>query len=170
MSNTRRPSSLDSIKRLAKAIKAQKGIAHRGALEAAAKQAGYQNYTHARRQLETGAEIPTPIGAFPENPRQGPTGDPTTFLDQCRQAWIQTLDQLNPGRQARLAWEGPGAIQRVLEPVLAHTRSHAHLPTGGGLDFSDVRASAEPGCIEFQLYPSAAYIARPKTLILERLA
>lgn len=168
MSNERRPSSLDGIKRLAKSIKAERGVSHREALELAARQAGFQSYTHARRRLE--APEPEPVFAdFPARPTQR-AGGRDAFLERCREAWVDTLDLLNRGREDRLVWSGTTAIKPVLDRVLAHTRSHAHLPTGGGQDFSEVRRSREAGCLEFQVERGAVYLARPKTLILERVA
>ncbi len=46
-----RPSTLDGIKRYAKTLRANHGLTHAKALDAAAVAAGYQNYAHARRQL-----------------------------------------------------------------------------------------------------------------------
>jgi len=45
------PSTLAGIKKLASVIGRERGIPHHDALEAAAKQAGYQNIRHARRVL-----------------------------------------------------------------------------------------------------------------------
>src|SRR6185312_14617012 len=87
MSNGLRPSSLDGIKRLARTLKAERGITHTEALEIAARQAGYQSYTHARHQLE--AKTP-PIGDYPVRPKGGPTVGHNEFLDLCRAAWVQT--------------------------------------------------------------------------------
>lgn len=46
-----RPSTLDGIKRLAKAIKVERGVRHLQALDAAAQAAGYQNFRHAGNVL-----------------------------------------------------------------------------------------------------------------------
>ncbi len=46
-----RPSTLDGIKRYAKALKASQGLTHAKALDAAAIAGGHQNFAHARRQL-----------------------------------------------------------------------------------------------------------------------
>jgi Domain of unknown function (DUF5623) len=51
-----RPSTLDGIKRLAKAIKGERGIQHLSALEDAARSAGFQNFKHARNVLTKGPE------------------------------------------------------------------------------------------------------------------
>ena len=46
-----RPSTLDGIKRYAKTLKANQGLKHARALDAAAVAGGFQNYNHARRHL-----------------------------------------------------------------------------------------------------------------------
>lgn len=55
------PSTLDGIKRLAKAIKRERGVTHHEALDLAAQRARYQNYQHAHAQLIQAAQavIPT---------------------------------------------------------------------------------------------------------------
>lgn len=171
MSSTRRPSSLDGIKRLAKAIKSEQGITHHEALELGAQRAGYQSFTHARHIL-AGAPPSPPAGIreLPLRPRQGPGGSRREFLAQCRNAWVQALDYLNPDQKVQLSWHGAAAIKAALDPVLATTRSHAHLPTGGGHDFSGLRVSHEPGCLEFNIAGGANYIVRPKSMILQRMA
>ena len=46
------PKSMEGIKRLAKKIKKEQGIAHMHALNEAAKRAGYSNFQHAKNVLE----------------------------------------------------------------------------------------------------------------------
>lgn len=55
-----RPSTVDGIKQLAKKIKRERCTTHTEALDAASRQAGYENFVHARRQLST-----PEAGAFP---------------------------------------------------------------------------------------------------------
>lgn len=50
-----RPSTLDGIKRLAKSIKAERGIQHVQALDEAARSASFENFRHARNVLPPGA-------------------------------------------------------------------------------------------------------------------
>lgn len=47
-----KPKTLDGIKQLAKKLKKACGCSHTEGLEMAARQAGFENYTHARKQLE----------------------------------------------------------------------------------------------------------------------
>jgi serine/threonine-protein kinase len=163
-----RPSTLDGIKRLAKSIKDARGITHTEALNVAARQAGYQSFTHARHQLT--ADAGAPVGEFPVRPRGGPNTRHDEFLDLCIDAWVQTLEQFTPRHEDQRIWSGQAAIRNVLDKVLAHTRSHAHLPTGGGHDFELVRSSREAGVLEFQVERGSVFLARPKKLILERFA
>lgn len=46
-----KPKTLDGIKKLAKKIGRADGIPHNKALEIASRQAGYENFQHARKQL-----------------------------------------------------------------------------------------------------------------------
>ncbi|WP_448227441.1 hypothetical protein [Pseudoxanthomonas mexicana] len=48
-----RPSTVDGIKQLAKKIKRERSTTHTEALDEASRQAGYENFVHARRQLST---------------------------------------------------------------------------------------------------------------------
>ncbi|MBS0576414.1 MAG: DUF5623 domain-containing protein [Proteobacteria bacterium] len=54
-----RPSTLDGIKQLAKKIRRERNITHTEALEQASRQAGYENFVHATRQL---ARVGSPKG------------------------------------------------------------------------------------------------------------
>lgn len=50
--DTIKPTTLEGIKGLAKQIKKRDGVTHTQALELAAKQAGYENFTHARKAFD----------------------------------------------------------------------------------------------------------------------
>lgn len=63
-----RPRSLESVKRLAKHIKAAQGIKHLEALKLAAQQAGYQNFNHARAAM-----LRRPAGPRPASQSAAPT-------------------------------------------------------------------------------------------------
>lgn len=52
-----RPSTVDGIKQLAKKIKREQQLSHTDALEAASRQAGFENFVHARRQLSSSARV-----------------------------------------------------------------------------------------------------------------
>lgn len=49
-----RPSTVDGIKQLAKKIKRERNTSHNEALDLASRQAGFENYVHARRRLAAG--------------------------------------------------------------------------------------------------------------------
>ncbi len=49
--NFDRPTTLAALKRLTKQIAKRDGVTHTQALELAAKQAGYENFAHARKFL-----------------------------------------------------------------------------------------------------------------------
>lgn len=170
MSDIRRPSSLGGIKRLAKQLKSDRGISHQAALEVAAAQAGFQNFTHARHRFEQPVPQPVLIRPFQQRPSYHQDMEHFEFLAECRRAWIDTLDHLNPARSDRMVWTRIEDILHVLDVVHTASRTHAHLPTGGGIDFSGVRLANEPGCLELQRSGAAANVVRPKSLTLERVA
>lgn len=58
-----RPSTVDGIKKLAKKIRRERNITHTEALESASRQAGYENFVHANRQL-VGAGTPRGFPAY----------------------------------------------------------------------------------------------------------
>jgi serine/threonine-protein kinase len=168
MSDEHRPSSIDGIKRRAKAIKSQNGISHGKALEVAAQEAGFANYTNARHRLAAREPAPS-LPEVQRPPSMAASGGRDQFLENCRRSWIETFDAIDPERRDQVVWEGPSAIRSVLDGVVKRTRSHAHLPTGGGQDIGEVRRSREPGCLELQVDRGSAYIAKPARLILQRV-
>ena len=56
LSENIRPSTIDGIKRLAKSIKKDRGIAHTLALDEAARLAEFENFRHARNMLLSDGE------------------------------------------------------------------------------------------------------------------
>ena len=162
MSTPRRPSSIDGIKRHAKAIARETALQHARALDEAAKLAGFQNFAHARHALaakSSAAEPPPPRG----NAR-------SAFHQRAREAWNAGVDTVNPDRRASVSWEGQAAIMAALRPFMGPSANHAHLPSGGGRDFLSADPSNEKGCIDFAVGDHSSYIARPKRLTLERIA
>ena len=173
MSNTRHPSSVDGIKRLAKALKRERGLPHHEALNHAAIVAGYQNFAHARRTLEAvrGAGQPAsrPRTASPGSASAIGRRPLSEFHAQSRAAWVEAMNAVDPNQQDRVVWTGRSTIARVLEPFMGQNSNHAHLPTGGGQDFRSVALSREAGCLEFGISERLVYIAKPARLILERI-
>jgi len=53
-----RPSTVDGIKQLAKKIKREQSVSHTAALDLASRQAGYENFVHARHQLSVPRVFP----------------------------------------------------------------------------------------------------------------
>lgn len=53
-----RPSTVDGIKQLAKKIKREQNVSHTAALDLASRQAGYENFVHARHQLSVPRVFP----------------------------------------------------------------------------------------------------------------
>jgi hypothetical protein len=159
--------SIESLKRNATAIGRSEQIPHWEALNRAAHDAGFENYTHARHLLESG-EAPLPPGsAFPDRPPSMLGLGRDAFLAACRAAWSQSLDLLAGDWEQRV-FTGPHMLT-ALQRIVGHTRSHTHLPTGGGMDFQEIRPATEPRCLEFQVERGAVYLARPARLVIQRL-
>lgn len=161
------PSSVDGIKRLAKRLKTQDKIPHMKALDAAARHAGFSNFIDAKRRL---ARATSAAGlATPKKPK----GNPMPLEDfhrERRDAWDRAIASLaGPNSPATIVWKGRADIAAALEPLMGINNNHAHLPTGGGMDFEAVRRSAEPGCLEFLAGGRTGYIVKPRKLTLERI-
>lgn len=165
MTNTSTPSSVDGIKRLAKHIKREDGVSHSKALNRAARRAGYENFAHASRQLEKAAS-----SALPPKKRSKASRTLEQFHEESRAMWDATITAVaGPGAGSKVVWRDKKAIAAALAPFMGQAKNHAHFPTGGGHDFLDVRASAEPGCLEFKVSEGTAYVMKPRKLTLERL-
>lgn len=160
MSITRRPSSLEGIKRLAKQIKLDEQIAHTAALDEAAKQAGYQNFNHARKHFGLNSSTPVAEKRFYSL---------SEFQTENLERWGQVVGRVNPQYASKLIWSEASPIRGALRSFMGSNLNHAFLPTGGGMDFKNVVLSREPGCIEFEIEENYAYIVKPNRLSLETI-
>ena len=93
------------------------------------------------------------------------------FHESSRVAWDAAVANATSGSptSASIVWRGHQAISQALAPFMGENRNHAHLPTGGGLDFLSVGPSAEPGCLEFMVSDRVVQIMKPRSLTLERI-
>lgn len=158
-----RPETIEGIKRLASRIQQHDDLARNKALDAASRRAGFNDYAHARRAIETGdAAMITAARRRRDSDRRMEEFRAATRLD-----WSTTIDSVSQGAPST-SWEERAAIIENLRPFLGEGRNHGFFPTGGGNDFTEVRISREAGCIELMVGP-LAYIARPKRLRLERI-
>jgi hypothetical protein len=91
--------------------------------------------------------------------------------ESSRAAWDAAVASAASGSAApgSIVWRGHQAISQALAPFMGENRNHAHLPTGGGLDFLSVGPSAEPGCLEFMVGDRVVQIMKPGSLTLERI-
>lgn len=83
-----RPTTIVGIKRLAKSIKAECGIPHHEALNAAAKQAGFENFRHASNRLQVSARFTAKavryrlyLSGFWKDRETGARGRETTWVE-----------------------------------------------------------------------------------------
>jgi hypothetical protein len=94
------------------------------------------------------------------------------FHENSSAAWDAAVASAASGSPAPASkvWHGQQAIGQALAPFMGKNRNHAHLPTGGGLDFLSVGPSAaEPGCLEFTVGDRFVQIMKPRSLTLERI-
>lgn len=166
MSTKGRPSSLDGIKRFAKQIARDRGVKHHQALDEAAMLAGYENFAHAQRALAN--QTTTPAAALPPPPQPQPYAR-QEFHKLARAKWIAAVDAVNPNQAASMSWAGRDTIANALREFIGPGGNHAHLPSGGGLDYETIASSREPGCLEFGVGGSSVHIAKPERLTLERI-
>lgn len=160
MPKTLTPRTLAGIKSLAKDIKRTQGVSHTSALETAARQAGFQNFQHARHALENAAQAPIDHS---DNRRQA-------FRDRNTARWTKIVEDVNPQFAAQQIWTGSASIIRALRPFMGENVNHTLLPTGGGMDARGVRASFEQNCICLEMSSRSDYVVRPNRLILETFA
>lgn len=156
------PRSLASLKRLAKTIKADKGIPHTAALDLAARSAGYQNFDHARRSFSAEDRPKDPL-AMGRDPR-------AAFRETSTSAWVSALDALDLPTGSLHDWDQLQEIRRVLDHMLRSTSHYGFFPRMGGNSFEGARQSREPGCIELRGSARRVYIVRPQRLVLHRIA
>lgn len=164
MSTPRRPSSIDGIKRLAKQLRREKGIKYHQALDEAAVLARFQNFKHALKAL---ANPPSPMAQGEPFP-----GKPLALADFHKLSldrWVAAVEAVNPQRVGSTSWTGRESIAGALKGFVGRAANHAHLPSGGGLDYESVAFSHEPECLEFAVGHSAVHIVRPARLTLERI-
>lgn len=155
------PRSLASLKRLAKAIKADKGIPHTAALELAARSAGYQNFDHAQRSFRSENHTKHPF-VMGRDPR-------AAFRETSTSAWVSALDALDLPAGSLHNWDQLHEIRRVLDHMLRATSHYGFFPRMGGNSFEGARQSREPGCLELRGSARRVYIVRPRRLVLHRV-
>lgn len=162
-----RPVTIDGLKRLADRLQTTASMKRAQALDQAARQAGFQNFTHARRSIGAGP----PADTARVSPRRPARTRRDAYIDEQRQGWSAKVNALtNPGGTTSTSWRNVDEMVGVLQPFMGSGLNHGYFPTGGGHDFLDVRASStEPGALEFQVSRRLVYLGRPSRLRLERI-
>lgn len=165
-----RPSSLDGIKRHAKAIKAEKGLQHARALDEAATLAGFQNFAHAKRALAAkglrtqGRQNPNP----PSSERPIAMSKREDFHTRARADWVRSISTVIGSPPASsTTWQRRSDIVNALSPIMGSNRNHALLPDGGGMDIDGIAVSQESGCLDLLLGRRTIYRVKPRNLVLE---
>jgi hypothetical protein len=154
------------IKRLAKRLKAPDQIQHSKALDVAARHAGFSNFIDAKRRLETASAAHG--AASSSNKTKEKPVSLSNFHHSCGVQWDRAVASVaGKASASSRVWTSRADIIDVLEPFMGENRNHAHLPTGGGMDFLSVRRASEAGCIEFRVGRRTGYIVKPKRLTME---
>lgn len=92
------------------------------------------------------------------------------FHKRAGEQWKAALATLALGSRTQITWNDLTSIRSALAPFMGENFGHAHLPTGGGLDYHDVQLSPEAGCIEFKTSKKSVDVAKPRSLTLEYIA
>lgn len=120
-----RPSSIEGVKRLAKQLKSQQGVDHHLALDAAARQAGFQNFKHAQNALANRAPelntlpdtagYPLHISAAWRDPSSGSGGIEILQVDLStpQQALLTAGDLAKHRALAAFRSRAPDHLERV---------------------------------------------------------
>lgn len=89
------------------------------------------------------------------------------FHKKSRAAWVEAITgTVGASPPETSEWTTATSIQNVLSGVVADTKNHALLPTGGGQDIDSVSQSVEKGCIDLMV-GRVAYRLKPKRLVLK---
>jgi hypothetical protein len=89
------------------------------------------------------------------------------FHEENAARWEAALRKTAGPVPARTSiWVDASDIAAVLVNFMGANFAHAHLPTGGGLDFEEIAPAFERGCVEFRVEEKVADIAKPARLIL----
>jgi hypothetical protein len=93
------------------------------------------------------------------------------FHETSCATWDAAVASASSGSAAPASrvWRGDLEISQALASFMGENLNHAHLPSGGGLDFLSVGPSAEPGCLEFMVGDRVVQIMKPRSLTLERI-
>ena len=162
-----RPSTVEGLKRLADRLQSTSRMTRSHALDEAARQVGFQNFTHARKSIGEGR----PSGTAPVQPDRPSPSRRGNYIDEQRRGWSAKVNALtNPSGATSTSWQGIAKMVDVLRAFMGAGQNHGYFPTGGGHDFLDVRGSTtEPGCLEFEVSSKIVYPGRPSRVRLERI-
>lgn len=86
------------------------------------------------------------------------------FTRRNRQDWVKAVERMFPGGVPESArWTSLRDIVQAISGVAKRNLNHTLFPSGGGLDVTGIKESAESGCLEL-IVGTVAYIVRPAFL------
>jgi hypothetical protein len=161
------PSTVDGIKRLADRLQSDGDLKRAEALDRAARQAGFQNFAHARRGVEGNRYESGP----PARPQQPAPSHRDIYRREQRRGWSEKINAtVGPSASTSMTWQRIDQMAEILRPFMGSGQNHGYFPTGGGHDFLAVRRSTtEPDFLEFEVSSRLFYLGRPARLRLERI-
>jgi hypothetical protein len=126
-----RPSSMVGIKRLAKSLKVERGIQHTQALDKAAQLAGFQNFRHASKLLDSEAKATLPrsdfqtfITVYWKDPKTNTDGRETLSIGLSEQ-WGDLITQLQLKNHRALHNFRCECFDHLERRYLVHSQSQA---------------------------------------------
>lgn len=164
MTNNLKPTTLNGIRSLAKDLKKELKCKHGAALNIAAKQAGYENYTHAQKQLSQEiAPVMRAISPLSSNK----LGKLKEYHQLSLDKWGEAILSVNPNLKQTLEWTSPSQMAEIINLFVGNSMDHAHFPNGGGFDVDHVEVSQEKGCLELVLAHRTRHLFKARRLVLE---
>lgn len=92
------------------------------------------------------------------------------FKRRNRQDWVKAVEGIFPSGVPETArWTSPRDMIQVISGVARRKLNHTLFPSGGGLDLTGIKESAESGCVELAV-GTVAYILRPACLTFHSFA
>lgn len=89
------------------------------------------------------------------------------FHAQVASRWADAIASLNLEGATSVTRRGRTEIMKTLEPFMGRGVNHAHLPTGGGLDYHSVLPGPGAECLTFPTGGRSMDIVKPGTLQIE---
>lgn len=95
------------------------------------------------------------------------TDNRPTFHEKVAERWKAAIASIGMSGDTTKVWEDLPAIESALQPFIGNQINHAHLPSGGGFDFKELRQSREINCLEAFVESRLTQVFKPERLVIE---